>query len=235
MEALLARRGTVDLRSRGLGAAHVAQLLAAGAKVLVAVADVPRRRAALEGLGLPGRLAGDHVHVLVAGDRSDRGGLRGALARAAEAAGSGTRLLVVADHATLDVVLAAGLPLDATVVLDPPATRAARDVLADPERGGALHLVFGAREQRFAADALRAALDVRATLADAWRHLRDGGGAIDAQLGPVLWGTGTHPRSATAVLHGLRTLVGRGLLEVDGDGLLRIAAERRAPASSVSG
>ncbi len=226
LEPLLSRAGTVDLRNRGLGAAHVAQLLAANASVLVVVADVPRRRALLEPLGIRDRFGA--VEMVVAGDRVKRGALGTALARAATA----SRSFVVCDHATLDVVHASANRFDVVVVVDPPTTESARDLLAAWHANSTIHLVFGAREQRFSADALRAALDVRATLADTWRHLRDEGAADDPTLEQLWWGAGAHSRSATAIVHGLHTLMDRGLLELSADGSLRITQPSPAAAST---
>src|SRR5690606_7618845 len=119
---------------------------------------------------------------------------------------------------------------DRIVVLDPPTTTAARDQLAAAECG-ALDLVFGAREARFSADALRVSLDVRAALADTYRHLRDSGPARGPVLAALLRDGGAHPRSTAAIVHGLQQLLQRGLLEVDGSDGLRLA-ERTAEIAS---
>ncbi len=220
LEPLLARDGTVDLRHRGLGVEHVAQLLGAGASVLAVVADVSRRREVLRALAAPGRFGVDDA--LVVSERTSPLTIRARL-RSASA-------LVVADHASLEHVLDVSAAFDAVVVLDPPATAGARDRLVAASTSSRLHLTFGAGEERFAAAALRAALDVRATLADTYRHLRDVGPASGEQLEALLWGDGEHPRSTSAIVHGLQTLLGRGLLELDGTTGLRLAAE--APRSS---
>ncbi len=226
LEPLLARAGTVDLRNKGLGSGHVAQLLAAGARVLVVVADVPRRRHLLETLSLPGRFG--NVARTIVGERSCPDD---ASRRIRQLASHDGPTLAVVDHHSLDVVLHAGTSFDVVVVHDPPATTAARDQLAGMAQG-ALHLTFGAREQRFSADALRAALDVRGTLAATWRHLRDHGPATDAELAALLWGDGEHPRSTAAIVHGLQELIGRGLLDVGADGALRIADTDAVAAST---
>ncbi len=220
LEPLLARAGTVDLRHRGIGLEHVAQLLAARTRVLVVVADVPRRRDDLRTFAAPDRFG--VVHALVVSERSSALTLRASLHRMASMDGDAS-LLVVTDHASLEHVLDAPPPFDAIVVFDPPATTGARDRLAAAPAASRLHLTFGAREERFAADALRAALDVRATLADTYRHLRDVGPATGATLDALLWGDGEHPRSTSAIVHGLHTLLGRGLLELDGETGLRLA------------
>jgi len=125
----------------------------------------------------------------------------------------------LADH-----VLAPDSPLtlDAIVVLDPPTVTAHRDVLAGAK--APLHLTFGAAEQRWAGDVLRAALDVRGTLADAWRTLRDGGPLGSDALAIALRGAGDYSHPPSAVVHGLRTLLERGLLSLDVTGKLAVAA-----------
>lgn len=218
LEPLLARDGTVDLRARGLGREHVAQLLASGATVLAVVADVARRRAQFETLAAPDRFG---TELVVVGEHADPRAARTRLQAAASIAADAP-CLVVADHASLEHVLPGAAPFDAIVVLDPPATVAARDRLAAAT--ASLHLTFGAREARFSADALRSALDVRATLADTFRHLRDVGPAHGDELERLLWGTGRHPRSAGAIVHGLQLLLGRGVLELDGARGLRVGS-----------
>ena len=221
LEPLLARVGTVDLRHRGIGLEHVAQLLGARSRVLAVVADVPRRREDLRTFATPERFG--VANALVVSERSSTLLLRAALHRVAATAPDAS-LFVVTDHASLEHVLDGPTSFDAIVVLDPPATSGARDRLAGAPATTRLHLTFGAREERFSADALRAALDVRATLADTYRHLRDVGPASGATLEDLLWGDGAHPRSTGAIVHGLQTLLGRGLLELDGDTGLRLAA-----------
>lgn len=217
LEPLLARPDALDLRNRGIGVEHVAQLLAARSRVLVVVADVSRRRELLAPLAVPGRF-GD-VHAVVVAERSSPSRSRDQVAAAF--ARDATSVMVVCDHAALDRALAAPRPYDAIVVFDPPATIGSRDLLAASDHGP-LHLTFGAREQRFSADALRAALDVRSTLADTWRHLRDNGPVMDAELEALLWGQGTHPRSVSAIVHGLQTLIGRGIIQPHGPNGLQL-------------
>lgn len=222
LEPLLARAGTVDLRHRGIGIEHVAQLLAAQARVLAVVADVPRRRAALRSFAVRERFG--VAAALVASERIDPRAVRQALQRLHVDAASNRGSLVLADHASLEHVLDGAVTFDAIVVLDPPATTGARDRLAAAPGTVRLHLTFGSREERFAADAVRAALDVRATLADTYRHLRDHGPATSDALEALLWGDDEYPRSTAAIVHGLQTLIGRGLLEFDGSNRLRIAS-----------
>lgn len=230
LEPLLARVGTVDLRNRGLGREHLTQLVTAGASVLVVISDVSRRRTDLASIGAADRFGIDQL--LVAGDRVDPHVLREQLARRAAAEPVGP-LMVVTDHASLEHVLDGALRFDAVVVFDPPGTIGARDLLAGGGHGP-LHLTFGAAEQRFSADALRAALDVRSTLKHTWRHLRDAGPASGSSLEQLLWGDGPHPRSSTAIVHGIRTLVDRGLIEHDGSAGLRLVPSHAAIASPIA-
>ncbi|MCW2960398.1 MAG: single-stranded-DNA-specific exonuclease RecJ [Thermoleophilia bacterium] len=227
LEPMLARATTVDLRHRTDGVSHVAQLLAGGARVAVAVADVPRRRELFLGfttdrLGVVDYVeASEHVAPLE---------LRARLHRHAEEPGA---QLVLTDHASLHHVLAADSPLalDAVIVFDPPAVAAHRDLLA--RATAPLHLVFGAAEQRFSSDTLRAALDVRGTLADTYRTLRDNGPLAGDPLRRALFGTAEYERSPSAIVHGLQTLIGRGLLELDATGQLALGAAAPKPTSPV--
>jgi single-stranded-DNA-specific exonuclease len=233
LEPLLARSGTIDLRHRGIGREHLAQLLAGGLRVLAVVADVSRRREQIRSLAAANRFG---VEVaLLASERCSPLALRARLHRIAEP-GAGA-CLVVADHAALEHLVDGPVAFDVAVVVDPPMTEGARDRLAGLPATTALHLVFGASEERFAADALRAALDVRATLADTYRHLRDVGPAEGAELERLVFGEGEYPRSASAVVHGLHTLLGRGLLQVEAGTRLRLGeapATPNSPASSAS-
>lgn len=230
IEPLLARAGTVDLRNRGLGREHLTQLLAGGARVLAVVADVAQRRAQLGAIAAAGRFGVDEL--LVVGDRLDPRAIRTQLTRLAAHEPSET-YMVIADHASLQHVLDGPAPFDAIVVYDPPSTTGARDKLA-ARSDVPLHLTFGAREQRFSADVLRATLDVRSTLKHTWRFLRDSGPATGVQLEQLLWGEGPHPRSTTAIVHGLRTLIERGLLQLDCGTTLRQAPTHADIASPVA-
>lgn len=231
LEPLLARSGSRDLRHRSLGAEHVGQLLAAGARVLVVVADVPRRREALRALGAPERFGVAAATVVSEHLTAQRA--RGTGSRLAAAAPHGPSLVIV-DHASLEHVLDGVESFDAVVVLDPPSTTGARDRLAAMPATIRLHLTFGAREARFSADALRAAHDVRGTLADTYRQLRDGGPVGGAALDQLLRGSAEHPRSPGAIVHGLQTLLGRGLLELDAAGRLQLAPASVTAASTPS-
>ncbi|MCW2927627.1 MAG: single-stranded-DNA-specific exonuclease RecJ [Thermoleophilia bacterium] len=232
LEPLLARSTTVDLRHRGIAHDHVAQLIAARATVLVVVADVPRRRELLGTLLVHGRL-GDEVQSVLASERCAPLALRARLHRLAASTHESARI-VIADHGSLEHVLDGPLSYDVVAIIDPPTTVGARDRLAATPATTALHLLHGAREARFAADSLRTALDVRATLADTYRHLRDSGPASGTALEALLYGSGEHPRSTAAIIHGLQTLLGRGLLEVDGAGLQLRLADTSPHAASTS-
>ena len=235
VEPLLARTGTVDLRHRGIIVEHVAQLLAAGSAVLVVVADVPRRRSLIEPLLAPGRF-GVAAAALIS-EACTPLARRARLHRIADDEfESSSGRLVVTDHASLDVVLDAPLRWDAVVVLDPPGTSGARDRLAgaNPERVGPLHLVFGAREERFTADALRAALDVRSMLAPAYRHLRDIGPLEGTELERMLFGEGPYRHAPSAVVHGLQSLLRKGLVQIDSRHRLVLSEQRDGAAPTTA-
>lgn len=213
LEPLLARSTTLDLRHRGIGAGHVAQLLAAGATVLVVVADAARRAEAFAAVLGPERLAA--TAAVIADERIEATELRRRIAELEAVPGA---RLVLTDHTTLPAVLDAGTVFDVVVVHDPPMLDSHRDALSrvDPP----LHLTFGAREQRFAGEALAAMLDVRGTLGATWKHLRDAGPTPPAQLADLIVGSAPFGPTPSAVVHALRTLFERELLRVDADGRL---------------
>ena len=222
LEPLLARGDTVDLRHRGALLEHIAQLLAAGSSTAVVVADVPRRRTALGALVHATRFG--VAGAAIASEWCSPLALRARLHRIA---GEGGPRLVLTDHHSLAQVLDGPVALDAIVVLDPPVSDGQRDRLAAAP--APLHLVFGAAESRFAADALRSVHDVRATLADAYRSLRDQGPLGGDALEAALIGSGAHLHSPSAIVHGLQTLLGRGLLELDSRGNLAVTERASAP------
>lgn len=230
LEPLLARSTTVDLRHRGMGFDHVAQVLGSHAHTLVVVADVPRRRDQLRSLAAPGRFS--MRSLLIASEHVAPLELRARLHRLADARGHSGPVLVVVDQATLEHVLDGPLHFESIVVFDPPTTTGARDRLASAPASSALHLVFGAREERFAADALREALDVRGTLANAYRHVRDQGSLDAAELLAVLESDAPFPRSPSAIVHGLQTVLAGGHLSLDADLRLRLGAASDQSAST---
>ncbi|MEO6866429.1 MAG: single-stranded-DNA-specific exonuclease RecJ [Gaiellales bacterium] len=229
IESMLARSNTLDLRHRDIGHEHIAQLLAAGRSVLVVVADMPRRRDLFRAMSTNVRFG--VTAALAASEHSAPLAIGAELYRMASIEQPGAKL-VLADHAALEHVLSGPLNFDVIAVLDPPTTVGARDRITGVDADVSLHLLFGANEQRFSADALRSALDVRGTLADAWRLLRDSGPASSAELRAVLFGAGEHPRSPSAIVHGLHTLLDRGLLELDADAQLRIVVAQEPVATA---
>ena len=224
LEPLLAREDTVDLRHRDAADAHVAQLLAAHATVVVVVADVERRRERLTRLAQPARF--NVRGAAIASERHAAPARRQTLRQLAELEPSH---LVIADHGSLEHVLDSDLMIDVIVVFDPPMLDAHRDLLA--EAAAPLHLTFGAGEQRFAHDALRAALDVRATFGATWKLLRDGGplSVHELRLTPI--GAALQLHSPGALVYAIRSLIERGHVSVDADGRLA-AVQAGTPVAS---
>lgn len=210
-EPMLASPGCVDLRNRGIAGSHVIRLLAAGSSVAVVCADVARRRELMATRLRPSRIGASWV---LASSRCD---LTAARQRIRRAVSAGVPRLILIDHDAL-AQLVDELPgaVDVVVVLDPPAVADDRDAIVGI--GRPLHLVWGAREVRFAREAAGAVADVRATLGPAWKALEAG---IDDPAELEAWLLAGGDRSApllhppAAVGHALHELTGRGLITVD--------------------
>ncbi|MCW2973772.1 MAG: single-stranded-DNA-specific exonuclease RecJ [Thermoleophilia bacterium] len=227
IEALLARPDTVDLRHRNAGDAHIAQLLAADATVVVVVADVHRRRERLAVLALPSRF-NVATGVLIS-ERQTKTARERILRTVAEAP---TSRLVITDHGSFAQLMEEGAAIaaDAIVVLDPPMLARHRDLLAAAP--APLHLVFGASEARFAADVLRAVLDVRGTFASTWRLLRDEGPKTASQLAKSAVGAELGRHAPSALVHAIRSLVDRGHITLDAERRFAATQAARSAASA---
>lgn len=206
----------IDRRGQGRSLALVAALAGADSGVAMVVADVPRRRAALDDVLAPGRL-GVEVAVL-GGVRCDADALRARLVLA-----RGGPLLALLDYAALAEV---DLPRDVhLVVVDPPVTRAQADWLRVTAAGRFAHLAWGPDEAALALAATQADLAVR----DVARGLWPGLGAHGATLpwGPacdrLLAGDGPVTRSPRAVAIALAALCEAGFLQVSLDGITVVA------------
>jgi single-stranded-DNA-specific exonuclease len=228
LDALLTRAGVVDLRSRALGVAHVAQLVAAGRSVLVVSADAARRGERFSDVVRPGRIAAS-----MAATMADERIAAPTLARHLDelAHSDAAQRFVLSDYATLATVLdAAGAPFDVVVVLDPPHSPAHVALLAqiDPP----VHIVAGAREHEFSAATLAAKQDVRTTFGAAWKATRTNGPCSLDEL--LLRALGDAPFSPppSAIVHGLRSLIARGMFELDADGTVRALHPAAATAST---
>lgn len=225
LEPLLALRDCVDLRHAGRAAAHVARLATAGVSQLVVCSDVSRRRDMLEGPLHPERLGiGGSA---LASERCTTVSIAARLRRLI-AVEAGPRL-VLCDYGALSQVLHDARDLfDCVVVLDPPVTDEQRDLLAGARTP--LHLVFGAAETRFAYGVAEAVGNVRGTLAEAWRLLRNG--PLDGPgLERALFGDATHLHAPSAVAHGIFTLRQRGLL-TGSDDRLAVGPEHELPVAA---
>ena len=200
-------RAVIDRRGEGIAGA-VGELLASGEAVLVACADVSRRRAGLE--------------RLVAGlsPLDDTGRERTELRLAAWSE--------LADRPSL------ASPFPHLVALDPPAGEQPLDAAKrapGPDEASFLHLVWGPHEVEFALAAARAELDLRTALADVYRALRRAGTAEGDALEALLRGDGAHPRTPVQCARLLTVLGELGLVALertdDGRRSCRAVASRR--------
>ncbi len=200
-------RSISDLRGLGAGLPRAVALAGADDGVAVLVADLPRRRAALEDLLHPTRVGVERL-VLV-GDRCEPS------AAAARLAGP-TPLVALIEHGA-DVELPAGLHV---VVLDPPAGAHQADALARMAADRHLHLVWGPDETAFAQMCADARTDVRAAAAAAWRAVRDRPRhGWDADLQARLLDGSPRMRDPALVADALAALAAIGLVELDADHL----------------
>lgn len=212
-------RSVSDLRGMGAGLPRVVALAGADAGVAVLVADVPRRRAALDDLLHPARV-GAETHAQWGARCAP---VPAAARRAAAALRAG---VLVAEHGALDDgVVPDGMHV---VVLDPPAGAAQAAQLARLAQGRHAHLVWGDEEVAFALAVAEARADVRGVAGALWRVLRDADAhPWDAALEAALLGDGVL-RDPLAVADALAALAAIGLVEPRPDALVVHAG--RAPA-----
>ncbi|MGE0026555.1 MAG: single-stranded-DNA-specific exonuclease RecJ [Thermoleophilia bacterium] len=208
--------GVRDRRGQAASLAVLASLAGADRGVVAVVADVARRRGALETALEPGRL-GLEVAVL-AGGRCDPGAMaaRMALAR-------GVPAMLMIDYARLaEVEPPEGMHL---VLVDPPGS--ADDVAWAAARaaGRWLHLTWGEAETELALAVAEEEWELRPAAAAIWTGLRDG---VHRPWGPdlegILLGDGPAIRRPRAAARALRVLAEVGLVEVGPDGV-RAAAD----------
>jgi single-stranded-DNA-specific exonuclease len=186
--------GVVEDRRREGFAGVAGDLFSSGESVLVAVADVPRRRAGLE--SVVAALASGPMKVVA---------WAALAARPELAAGSGD-----------PAARTSGRPgFDHLVALDPPPGGVADPLLGLVPRA---HLAWGPAEAEFAIAAYRAALDVRPQLAQLYRALRDLPADAEATgLEAALRGGGRYPRPAADCARLLSVLTELTLIELDLD------------------
>lgn len=208
--------GVRDRRGEAASLAVLASLAGADRGVVAVVADVARRRAALETALEPGRL-GLEVAVL-AGGRCDPGAMAARIALA-----RGVPALLMVDYARLaEVEPPEGMHL---VLVDPPASADDAAWAAARAAGRWLHLTWGEPETDLALAVAEEEWELRPAAAAIWTGLRDGGHRPwGPELERVLLGDGAAIRGPRAAARALRVLAEVGLVDVDPDGV-RAAAD----------
>ncbi len=206
-------RGVRDRRDEGVAVATIAALAGADRGVAVVVADVQRRRAALEGVLAPGRLGVEIACVVDSRLHPQAAARRLADIRAASA-------FVALDYETLaGADLPPGVHL---VLLDPPAGPHQALAVRRAAAGRWLHLVWGDDDVDVALAAAHDEWELRPAAAAIWRALRDGGpcawgpAADRALLGLGVPGRPRPPRIAARALAALCEI---GLATADADGV----------------
>jgi hypothetical protein len=184
-------RGVVEDRRREGFAGIAGDLFSSGESVLVAVADVPRRKAGLE--DLVAGLSNGPMPVVSWATLAAQPGLAGG------EQGGGSPAF---EH---------------LVALDPPPGGIGDPLLNVTPRA---HLAWGPAEAEFALTAYRNALDLRPELTQLYRALRElaanaGCAALEAALEAALRGTGRYPRPPALCARLLKVLTELGLIELD--------------------
>ena len=201
-----------DRRGQGASLAVLAALAGADRGVVAVVADVPRRRGALEAALEPARL-GVEVAVL-GGARCDPGALAARLALA-----RGVPALLMLDYARLaEVEPPEGMHL---VLVDPPSGPEEAGWAAARAAGRWLHVVWGEPETDLALRVADDEWELRPAATALWTGLRDGARwGWGPELEGVLLGDGPASRPPRVAARALRVLAEIGLVEV-GEGGVR--------------
>jgi single-stranded-DNA-specific exonuclease len=201
-------RTVIDRRGEGV-LGTLSELLSTGEPLLVACADVSRRRALFARELSPQRFGRPAVTCLSA---------RCAPGAAAEPGGFGASVWL-AEHAALE--RDPGLParFRHVFVLDPPPFAHVERLLAAGASGadhGFLHLGWGEAELEFSRKVLAHELSLRASLSALYRGLTEAGGMLEgAALESLLMGAGPHPRTPVHAARCLRVLTDLGLVAVE--------------------
>jgi single-stranded-DNA-specific exonuclease len=186
--ALVAARTLRDRRGEGF-AGIAGDLLSSGESVAIVCADVERRRPGLE--------------EVVAG-----------VANAVSGEGDHDRCPALVSWDALRADPAVASEFTHLIALDPPTSAADQSLLAaaPSPAGGFAHLAWGAAEAEFALGVARRDLDLRPTVTEVYRELREAGPCAGRQLEALLRGPGAHPRPPALVARTVRVLVELGLL-----------------------
>ena len=214
LASLLDSPTTHDLRGSSVDPFVLAALhLQGGSSVVIACADVARRRTLLHAHRSALREAGAAV-VTLASERCDAAGISQRLARLAT---TGAQFVMLVDHgAPLEHVLqgARAAGAQTLIIMDPPTT----PNMVHTYASSGLHAscTWGAAETRFTLAATHAVGDIRATLGGAWKYLTRG---VDnpQELEQVVFGGADAAilHAPSAVSHALNELQRRGLIDVD--------------------
>ena len=211
--------GVRDRRGECSSLAILAGLAGADRGAVAVVADVARRRGALETALEPGRL-GAEVAVL-AGGRCDPGAMRARLARA-----RGVPALLMVDYARLAEVEP---PEDTHLVLVDPPAGAADAAWAVHRAGGRwLHLAWSQAEADLALQVAEEEWELRPAVTALWRALRGAGPlAWGPALETALLGDGPIMRPPRVAARALAVLREVGLVEIDDAGVSAAADPER--------
>ena len=196
----------------GAVTARIAELVSSGAGVLAVCADASRRAELAAGAGGLARFNGGAA--LVACHRCGAAAVAGLADRAAGG-------LALTDYAALELAPELAADFEHVVLVDPPrgpgdAARASLPRAAGPG-GGFLHRLWHG-EEGFALAAAEARAPSRATVAAAFRSLREAGEASGARLRAALAGQGPHPRCPETAARCFRVLRELGLVQGEPNG-----------------
>ena len=209
---MLFRSGRRELGGGGSALAAIAELVSSGAGVLAVSADASRRAELAAGAGGLARFNGGAA--LVACHRCGAAAVAGLADRAAGG-------LALTDYAALELAPELAADFEHVVLVDPPrgpgdAARASLPRAAGPG-GGFLHRLWHG-EEGFALAAAEARAPSRATVAAAFRSLREAGEASGARLRAALAGQGPHPRCPETAARCFRVLRELGLVQGEPNG-----------------
>jgi single-stranded-DNA-specific exonuclease len=202
-------RTVLDRRGEGI-LGTVSELLSTGEPLLVACADVSRRRALFARELAAERFARPAVTFIssrCARDAStELGGFGGALC--------------VAEHAALELEPGLAARFRHVFVLDPPPFAHVHELLYEAAAAGSgesfLHLGWGAAELDFARQVLEHEFSLRDSLSSLYRALAAAGGMLEGErLEAALAGEGAHPKSPAHAARCLRVLGELGLVAVE--------------------
>jgi single-stranded-DNA-specific exonuclease len=202
-------RRVLDRRGEGV-LGTVSELLTTGEPLLVACADVSRRRALFTRELAAERFARPPAVCISSRCARDFGPELGAFGGA----------LCVAEHAALEQEPSLATRFRHLFVLDPPPFAHVEALLYEgPAAGsgeGFLHLGWGPAELDFSRKVLEHEFSLRGSLASLYRALAAAGGTLEGKaLEAVLAGDGVHPRRPAHAARCLRVLGELGLVAVE--------------------